>query len=72
MTSVQIEQRLEILQRELDSLKRQVAQSKGQNEWESIVGTFANDPLFEKAMRYGAEYRRSTRPKPRKRHKKRS
>ena len=32
--------------------------------WEHIVGAFADDPDFEKAMSLGREYRESLRPKP--------
>jgi hypothetical protein len=37
--------------------------------WKKIVGTFANDPAYDEAMRLGREYRESLRPKPRKRRK---
>ena len=30
--------------------------------WQAIVGTFADDPLYEEAMRLGREYRESLRP----------
>ena len=32
-----------------------------------IAGTFANDPIYDEAMRLGRKYRESTRPKPAKR-----
>ena len=35
--------------------------------WQEIYGTFANDPLYEEAMRLGREYRESLRPQPAKR-----
>ncbi len=31
--------------------------------WQEIYGTFANDSLYEEAMRLGREYRESLRPK---------
>ena len=31
--------------------------------WEQIAGTFQNDPLYERAMRLGHQYRQSPRPK---------
>lgn len=37
--------------------------------WLKISGMFANDPLFDEAMRYGREYRESTRPKTRRKSK---
>jgi len=30
--------------------------------WEQIAGTFENDPIYEKAMQLGREYRQSLRP----------
>jgi hypothetical protein len=70
MSKEQIIKRLDSIQRELDELRRSI--SSGQkSEWRAIAGTFANDPLFEKAMKYGAEYRRSTMPKSKARRKRR-
>ena len=37
--------------------------------WDKIAGTFANDSIYEEAMRLGREYRESFRPKPRKKKK---
>ena len=36
---------------------------------EKIAGKYANDPVFDEAMRLGKEYRESLRPKPRRRNK---
>jgi hypothetical protein len=63
MTNAQIIKRVENIERQLDQIKSQLRGDKEENEWRAIAGSFANDPLFEKAMRYGAEYRRSLRPK---------
>ena len=67
MTNAQIVKRLDSIERQLDQIKAQVGGEKPRSEWRAIAGSFANDPLFEKAMRYGAEYRQSLRPKPAKR-----
>jgi len=63
MTNTQILKRLDTIERRLDQLKAQVGGPKPLNEWRAIAGSFANDPLFEKAMRYGAAYRQSLRPR---------
>jgi hypothetical protein len=34
--------------------------------WKANYGMFANDPMFEEAMKLGREYRESLRPKPKK------
>ena len=60
----------------LASLEEEVAKLKGRIEaipptppeedpWERVYGAFANDPVFEEAMRLGREYRESLRPKSR-------
>lgn len=56
----------------LSALKSAVAQLKAQRgeaprDWRAIVGTFADDPIYDRAMRYGREYRESLRPGARKR-----
>ena len=70
MTNAELATRIQALEHELNALKREV-DLKTSGGWRATAGTFANDPLFERAMRYGAEYRRSTRPKPRTRKAKR-
>jgi hypothetical protein len=45
------------LKRKLDKLDRTIPR------WEQIAGTFENDPIYEKAMQLGREYRQSLRPK---------
>lgn len=58
-----MEKRLSALEGEVERLKAQLDKRPW---WEQIAGTFANDPMFEEAMRLGREYRESLRPKPRK------
>jgi hypothetical protein len=58
--------RLDVLERELASLKARVDGKSANPWWIDLFGVFKDDPLFEEAMRLGAEYRESLRPKPRK------
>lgn len=62
MTNTEIEKRLEILEAEVASLKSKVEEKKdkGENQWwNEIAGTFADDPIYDEAMRLGREYRES-------------
>ena len=52
------------LEEEVSRLKALLERKKDDKPWwEKIAGTFANDPLYDEAMRLGREYRESTRPK---------
>jgi hypothetical protein len=59
MSQSQLAKRVAALEAEVDRLKRQI---EAPGSWERIIGTFANDPLYERAMKYGREYRESLRP----------
>jgi hypothetical protein len=74
MAKDNIEARLAALEAEVEQLKQRLAQAKEPDVpwWQKIAGSFANDPLYEEAMRLGREYRESTGPKPRKRKKSRN
>jgi len=51
MTASQIEKRLTVLESEVARLK---SAPKPKNRWwDKIAGVFADDPLFEQAMRHG-------------------
>src|SRR6266404_2268199 len=69
MAVPQIEQRVAALEAEVTLLKHMLeAVSKPTTPWwQQIYGTFADDPLYEEAMRAGREYRESLRPKASKR-----
>lgn len=69
MSAESLEQRVAALEQEVVRLKQRVERNE-EPWWKKWVGAFANDPYFEKAMRYGRRYRESLRPKPRKKRKK--
>jgi hypothetical protein len=55
-----MEKRLADLEAEVARLKVKVDQAGVTKPWwEEIVGTFADNPDYEEAMRLGREYRRS-------------
>lgn len=65
MARSDIEARVDNLETEVERLKTMVGNSVAPiKDWRSIVGTFADDPMFDEAMRLGREYRESLRPKP--------
>ena len=61
MTTAQMEKRLTAVEEELAKLKAQIAAATpNPNNWvEAIAGTFANDPIFDEAMRLGRKWRKS-------------
>ncbi len=59
-----IEKRVAALEAEVERLKQE-REKKAPSVtpwWEKIIGTFANDPLYDEAMRLGREYREAQRP----------
>ena len=59
-----IEERLATLETRLDALQGQaldclplIAPTKPKRGWKAIVGTFADAPLYDEAMRLGREWR---------------
>jgi hypothetical protein len=65
MAGTPLESRVEALEAEVARLK---ARLKGPVRWWEQLGTFANDPIYERAMELGRAYRRSLRPAAKKRH----
>ena len=63
MSTSEIEARLTLLETEVARLKQQLPLSEQQSPWwEKILGTFADDPIYDEAMRLGQQYRQSLRP----------
>ena len=65
MSAATTEQRLQTLEAHLANLQRQIDERlpamtrKTERGWKAIVGTFADDPLYDEAMRLGREWRES-------------
>jgi hypothetical protein len=66
MSAANLEKRMEVLEREVRSLKRLVKKSKSDQKpwWERLAGTFENDPVFDEIVEAGRKYRKSQRPPP--------
>lgn len=59
MATSELELRVSALEKELAKLKEILAKD-GKSDlpwWQQISGAFADDPLFDEAMRLGREYR---------------
>jgi hypothetical protein len=62
MTNTEIEKRLAALETEFALLKSKIEKNGNKNElpwWEQRMGVFADDPIYDEAMRLGREYRQS-------------
>jgi hypothetical protein len=60
---VEIEKRVTALEEELASLKKKFAGTRAQEPWwERITGTFEKDPVYQRAMKLGRQYRQSLKP----------
>lgn len=73
-TTVALESRVAILEAKVERLQQELKAvvPDGRPWWQQIVGTFADDPIYEEAMRLGREHRESLRPKPRSKQSKRA
>lgn len=61
MTNAELEKRIAVLEAEVALLKSK-SEKKAEARmpwWEQIAGTFADDPIYDEAMRLGREYRES-------------
>lgn len=63
MTNTEIETKFKALETEIAALKEKVEKIEKPKTawWKEIAGTFANDPIYDEAMRLGREYRLSQR-----------
>ncbi len=62
MDSGELEQRVAALEAELARLRQRLEGPPHPKPWwERIAGTFANDPVYDRAMELGRKYRRSLR-----------
>jgi len=60
MSTPEIEARLALLETEVAHLKQQIPSTTHPIPWwEKILGTFADDPIYDEAMRLGKAYRQS-------------
>lgn len=59
MSNAEMETRISALEKELNILKSKFEkiEKKELPWWKQIAGTFANDPIYDEAMRLGREYR---------------
>jgi hypothetical protein len=62
MLTTDLEIRLAALEAEVALLKRLLPAVSETPWWEKIVGTFADDPVYEEAMQFGQQYRQSLKP----------
>ena len=69
MATYNLAERVATLEAEVLRLREQLERST-RKDWHRIVGTFANDPAYEEAMRLGRQWRESFRPMARKKPKK--
>ncbi len=65
MPAKELEKRLEVVEREVEELKRLLSKDKVEKEPWYIrnAGMFANDPVFDEIVERGKQYRESLRPK---------
>ena len=65
MKSSTILNRVTRLEKSVEELREQLRAREAPQKpwWEEIAGKFANDPVYDEAMRLGREYRESLRPK---------
>lgn len=63
MSTIEIEERLSALEKRVAEIdKKQETSNETQPWWETIFGSFKDDPYYDKAMAAGRVYRESLRP----------
>lgn len=65
MAAPSLEERVTVLEAELQQLKQQSERDKSPDAprgWQRLVGVFQDDPEFEEAVRLGREWRMSDAP----------
>jgi hypothetical protein len=63
MAKIDLEKRLAELELEVATLRKRLDQiSSSEPWWERIAGTFQGDPVYQKAMKLGRQYRRTQKP----------
>jgi hypothetical protein len=63
MTSARLEQRVAALEAAVAKLQSKLEEREPSKPWwEQIAGTIEDDPIYERAMRLGQQYRQSLRP----------
>ena len=59
----ELEKRMADLEKEVATLRTKLNElSTSEPWWERIAGTFHNDPVYQRAMKLGREYRHSQKP----------
>ena len=63
MSDTEVEKRITVLEKEVAFLKQIIEKDEKSKEpwWKQRMGMFANDPVYDEAMRLGREYRLSQR-----------
>lgn len=62
MSTTELQERVELLERELNDLKSEFRKSQTEphpKAWKKTVGLFKDDPLFDAIIQKGREYRES-------------
>ena len=62
MTTSTLEERVALLEQEMDQVRQQLHGSAGVPWWEQISGVFADTPAFDSAVDLGRRYREAQRP----------
>ena len=65
MATTSLAERARALERQMGELRSGTYPSEETRDWlNRVSGMFADDPVFDEAMRLGREYRESLQPKP--------